>query len=125
MEKPADAVVFLGPELHTSWNLPKNAVLPQANQPACFYVQFYSPLPAYRRDVDARDQGSVTRPGFGFGPPGSPACQAYPQAMPNVGLGDEPIASLVGRLNGRVFPVGSPQEFARAVRRILQRNDRH
>jgi hypothetical protein len=41
--------------------------------------------------------------------------------MPNIGLGDEPIASLVGRLRGRVFSVGAPQDFERGVQRIRQR----
>src|SRR5208283_1825177 len=43
-ENAPDAVVFLGPALHTSWKLPKDAVSLQPHGPACFYIQLYSIL---------------------------------------------------------------------------------
>lgn len=120
-EKPPDAVVFLGPELHTSWNLPKDAAAPpQPHAPACFYVQFYSTLRWHGRVEDSRNRSAARSAGFGFGRPDS---QVDPRSIPNIGLGDEPIASLVRQLKGKVFPVGTPQEFARAVLRTRQRND--
>ncbi|HEY1218535.1 MAG: hypothetical protein ABSE42_07970 [Bryobacteraceae bacterium] len=125
MEKPADAVVFLGPELHTSWNLAKDAVAPQPHPPECFYFQFYGTRDMRLGGGNGRNRAGSLRPGFGLkseGDDGGPPYQSYPhQAMPNIGLGDEPIASLVGRLRGRVFSVGAPQDFERGVQRIRQR----
>jgi hypothetical protein len=120
-EKPADAVVFLGPALHTSWSVPKDAVSPQPHAPPCFYFQFYPALSRRLDGEDERNRAGAMHPGFGFGSRGGPAYQPYPKAIPNPsGLGDDPIASLVGQLKGKVFSVGTPQEFARAVHRVGQ-----
>jgi hypothetical protein len=121
-EKPADALVFLGPALHTSWHLPKDAVSPPP-APGCFYFQFH---PALSRRPGADGAFDPSHEHHGFGGPGGPRSR-MPASTPNGApvLGADPIASVVAQLKGRVFAVGTPQEFARAVQRVRQPGDRH
>jgi hypothetical protein len=119
-EKPADALVFLGPTLHTSWHLPKDAVSsPPA--PTCFYFQFH---PALTRRPGAEGEPGPSRT-QGFGGPGASRSH-MPASTPNGGpvYGADPIASLVAQLKGHVFSVGTPREFARAVQHVRQPGDR-
>jgi len=116
-ENAPDAVVFLGPALHTSWKLPKDAVSLQPHGPAYFYIQLYSIL---RRGSGGTDESifPASHPSYASAPSYRRLPQPTLGATP--GVGADPIASLVGQLKGKVFSVGTPQEFARAVLRIRQ-----